>query len=90
MCLHKLNIEKKKMKPKKVGDLVSTADEREKILTRDTTNWNYEFYTITEFIKDAKLSYHINSYREGYSQALLQQTEMSIEEKEKVLKRLHL
>ena len=51
------------MTPKfKFHDLVRTADLKKTLSKRDTTNWFYKLYEITEIILDTIPSYRIEKY----------------------------
>ena len=79
-----------KVKPKyEVGDLVRTADLKKTFSKGDTTNWSYKLYKITEFINDTISAYHIDNLKERYNESLLKKTELTMEEKIDVMKKLN-
>ena len=78
-----------KIKPKyEIGDLVRTADLKKTFSKGDTTNWSYKLYKITEIVNDTFPSYHIDNLPERYNGALLEKTELSMKEKDSVMKKL--
>ena len=78
-----------KIKPKyEIGDLVRTADLKKTFSKGDTTNWSYKLYKITEIINDTIPSYHIDNLPGRYNGALLKKTELSMKEKDSVMKNL--
>ena len=80
---------RKKVKPKfQINDLVRTADLKKTFSKRDTTNWSYKLYKITEIIKDTKPSYKIDNLKERYNESLLKKTELTIKENNNVMKKL--
>ena len=90
--IYKILLDKrKKVKPKfQVNDLVRTADLKKTFSKSDTTNWSYELYKITEQINDTIPSYHIDNLQERYNESLLKKTELTIKQKEDVMKKLNL
>ena len=82
---------RKKLKPKyEIGDLVRTADIKKMFSKSDTTNWSYKLYKITEKIKDTIPSYHIDNLPERYNESLLKKTELTMKEKNSVMKKLNI
>ena len=80
-----------KIKPKyEIGDLVRTADLKKTFSKRDTTNWSYKLYKITEIINDTIASYRLNNLKERYNEALLKKTELTMKENNTVMKKLNL
>ena len=66
---------RKKIKPKfQINDLVRVADLKRTFSKRDTTNWSYKLYKITEIINDTIPSYKINNLPERYNESLLKKT----------------
>ena len=77
------------MKPKfQVNDLVRTADLKRTFSKGDTTNWSFKLYKITEIINDTILSYKINNLKGRYNEALLKKTELTMKEKDNVVKKI--
>ena len=62
----------------------------EYIFKFDTTNWSYKLYKITEIIDDTIPSYRITIYPERYNEALLQKSQLTLAENNKVMKKLNL
>ena len=63
---------RKKVRPKfQINDLVRTADLRKTFSKRDTTNWSYKLYKITEIINDTIPSYRLDNIKERYNESLL-------------------
>ena len=55
----------KKLKPKfRINDLVRTADLKKTFSKRDTTNWSYKSYKVTEIFNDTISSYKIDNIKE--------------------------
>ena len=82
---------RKKIQPKlQVNDLVRTADLKKTFSKGDTTNWSYKLYKITEIINDTIPTYKIDNLPERYNEALLKKTELTLEEKNNVMKKLNL
>ena len=80
-----------KIKPKyEIGDLVRTADLEKTFSKGGTTNWSYKLYKITEIKNDTIPSYHTDNLPERYNESLLKKTELSIKEKDSVMKKLNL
>ena len=80
---------RKKIKPKfQINDLVRDADLRRTFLKRDTTNWSYQLYKITEIINDTIPSYHIDNLPERYNVSLLKKTGLTMKEHKDVMKKL--
>ena len=52
----------------KLGDLVRTAAIKRVFSKRDSTNWSYKLYTITEIIEDTIPSYRIDILPERYNE----------------------
>ena len=74
----------------KLGDLVRTADIRRVFSKGDSTNYSYNFYTITEIIHDTILSYRIDYLPERYNENLLLPTKLSLDENNQIMKKLNL
>ena len=80
---------RKKIKPKfQVNDLVRTADLKKTFSKRDTTNWSYKLYKMTEVINDTIPSYHIDNLKERYNESLLKKTDLTMKVNNKVMKKL--
>ena len=78
-------------KPKfKLGDLVRTADIKKVFSKGDSTNCSYKLYTITEVIHDTIPSYRIDYLPERYNEDLLLPTKLSLEQNNKIMKKLNL
>ena len=81
----------KKITPKfQIDNLVRTTDLKRTFSKGDTTNWSYNLYKITEIIKDAIPSYHIDNLKRRYNESLLKKNELSMKEKNSVMKKLNL
>ena len=74
----------------KLGQLVRTADIKRVFSKGDSTNYSYKLYTITEIIHDTIPSYRLNYLPERYNQSLLLPTKLSLQENNKVMKKLNL
>ena len=57
---------------------------------RDTTNWSYKLYKITEIIRDTVPSYRTDNLPERYNEALLKETKLTMKENQAVMKTLNL
>ena len=80
---------RKKIKPKfQVNDLVRTADLKKTFSKGDTTNWSYNLYKITEIVNDTIPSFKINNLPERYNESLLKKTDLTLKEKDNVMKKL--
>ena len=78
-------------KPKfKLGQLVRTADIKKVFPKGDSTNYSYKLYTITEIIHDTIPSYRIDYLPERYNENLLLPTKLSLDENNKIMKKLNL
>ena len=86
-----LKDDRKIRKPKfNLGQLVRTADIKRDFSKRDSTNYSYNLYTITEVIHDTIPSYRIDYLTERYNENLLLPTKLSLEENNQVMKELNL
>ena len=86
-----LEDKRRKLDPKfKLGDLVRKADIKRVFSKRDSTNYSYKLYTITEVIHDTIPSYRIDYLPERYNENLLLPTKLSFEENKKIMKELNL
>ena len=82
---------RRKKTPKfQINDLVRTADLKKTFSKSDTTNWSYKLYKITEINNDTIPSYHIDNLPERYNESLLKKTDLTIKEKNSVMKKLNL
>ena len=82
---------RKKIKPKfPINDLVRTADLKKTFSKSDTTNWSYNLYKITEIINDTIPAYKIDNLPERYNESSLKKTELTIKEKDNVMKKLNI
>ena len=80
-----------KIKPKfQINDLVRTADLKKTFSKGDTTNWSYKLYKITEIINDTIPAYKIDNSKERYNESLLKKTELTMKEKNSVMKKLNI
>ena len=80
---------RKKVKPKfQINDLVRTADLKRTFSKRDTTNWSYKLYKITEIINDTIPSYKIDNLSERYNESLLKKTELTKKKNNSVMRKL--
>ena len=52
------------------------------------TNWSYKLYKISEIINDTIPSYKINNLPERYNESLLKKTDLTMKEKNSVMKKL--
>ena len=78
-------------KPKfKLGQLVRTADIKRVFSKGDSTNWSYKLYTITEVIHDTIPSSKIDYLPERYNENLLLPTKLTLEQNNKIMKKLNL
>ena len=65
--IYKTNV--KTVQPKfQLNDLVRTADLKKTFSKRDTTNWSYGLYRITEIINYTLPSYRLDSLPERYNE----------------------
>ena len=86
-----LQDKRQKQKPKfQLGQLVRTADIKRVFSKRDSTNYSYKLYTITEVIHDTNPSYRINYLTERYNENLLLPTKLSLEQNKQIMKELNL
>ena len=80
---------RKKIKPRvQVNDLVRTADLKKTFSKGDTTNWSNKLYKITETINDTIPSYRLDNLPERYNESLLKKTELTLKEKDNIMKKL--
>ena len=88
--VYKMLLDKrKKITPKfQINDLVRTADLKKTFSKGGTTNWSYKVYKIIENINDTIQSYHIDNLKERYNESLLKKTELSMKEKNIVMKKI--
>ena len=83
----KLKDDREIQKPKyKLGQLVRTADIKRVFSKRDSTNYSYTLYKITEVIHDTIPSYRIDYLPERYNENLLLPTKLSLDENNKIMK----
>ena len=71
-----------------INDFVRTADLRRTFSKRDTTNWFYKLYKITETINDTIPSYKIDNSPERYIESLLKKIELSLKQNQDVMRAL--
>ena len=80
-----------KITPKiQVNDLVRTADLKKMFWKGDRTIGSYNLKKITEIINVIIPSYHIDNLPERYNESLLKKTELSMKEKDNVMKKLNI
>ena len=87
------NLEDRRVKQKpniQLGDLVKTSDIRKVFCKRDSTNFSYEDYTITEVRHDTNPSYRINYFPARYNKNLILPTKLSLEQNNQVMKKQNL
>ena len=83
--------DRQKQRPKfKLGDLVRTNDVIKVFSKRDSTNYSYKLYTITEIIHDTIPCYRIDSLPERYNENLLLPTKLPFEQNNQIMKQLKL
>ena len=70
-----------------MNDLVSKADLEKNFSNSDLINWSYRLYEVTEVIDDTIPSYKINQFPERYTEALLKNTELTMEEHKDVMRK---
>ena len=86
-----LRDDREKKTPKyKLGQLVRTADIKRVFSKRDSTNYSYKLYTITEVIHDTIPSYRIDYLLKRDNQNLLLPTKLTLDENNKIMKELYL
>ena len=79
---NKLLDKRKRTNPKfQVNNLVRTADLNKTFSKGNTTKWLYKFCKNGEIINDSISSYIIDNIKEGYNEALLKKTELSMKKK---------
>ena len=74
----------------KLGQSVRTSDVKRVFSRRDSTNYSYKLYTITEIIHDTIPSYRINQLPERYNENLLLPTKLTLEQNKQFMKELNL
>ena len=80
----------KKIKQKlEIHNLVRFGDLRERFSKKDTANWSYRLYEITEIFNDTIPSYKINQFPERYKETLLRRTELTLKENDSDVKKLY-
>ena len=85
-----LRDKRKILSPKyKLGQLVRTADIKRISSKRDSTNYSYKLYTITEVIHDTIPSYRTDYLPERYDENLFLHTKLTLEENNQVMKKLN-
>ena len=78
-------------KPKFIlGQLVRTADIKKVLPKRDSTNYSYKLYTITDVLHNTIPNYKLNYLHESYNQNLLLPTKLSFEQNNQIMKELNL
>ena len=86
-----LQDKRKETKPKnEKGDSVRTADLRQTFSKCDTNNWSDKLSEITEVFNDSIPSYPIENTPERYKKTLLKITEMTMKEKDGVMKKVNI
>ena len=82
---------RKRISPKfKIHGLALVADLRKTFSKKDTTNWSYMLYKITDKINDTIPSSKIDNIKERYNEALLKKTELTLKENKDVIKKLNI
>ena len=82
---------RKKVTPKfQINNPVRTADLKKTFSKSDTTNWSYKLYKITEIVQNTVPPYKIDKLKERYNESLLKKTDLTMKEKDNVLKKLNL
>ena len=74
----------------KLGQLVRVADIKRVFSKRDSPNYSYKLYTITEVIYDTIPSYRIDYLPERYNENLLLPSELTLDENNEVMEELNL
>ena len=86
-----LLVKRKKLTPKfQVNDLVRVADLKKTFSKRDTTNWSYKLYKITEINNDTIPSYKTDNLKEIFNESLLKKTELTMKENKDVMKKINI
>ena len=79
------------IKPKcKLWGPVRTADSKKTFLKRDTTDWLYMFFKITEIIIHTIPIYRIDDLPERHNEALLKETKLTLKYNDSVMKKLNI
>ena len=60
------------------------------IFLKNSPNWSYKLYRITEIIIDTIPSYHIDNLKERYNESLLKKTDLTLKENDNVMKKLNI
>ena len=80
---------RKKITPKfQINNLVRVAVLKKTFSKGDTTNWSYKLYKNTEIVNDTIPSYKINKLPGRYNKSLLKKTNLTLKEKNSVMKKL--
>ena len=90
--VHKNLLDKrKKITPEfQINDLVRTPNLKKTFSKRDTNNWSYKLYKITEIVNDTIPSYHIDNLKERYKNSLLKKTELTLNQNKDVTKKINI
>ena len=73
-----------------MGDLIRTSDIRSVLSKRDSTNYSYKLYTVTEVLHDTIPSYRINYLPERFNENFLPPTKLSLERNNQAMKKLNI
>ena len=78
---------RKKIKPKfQVNEFVRTADIEKTFSKSNSTSYSLKLYKFTEVFNDTIPSYRIDKLSEGYNEALLTKTNLTLKEKKMLRK----
>ena len=78
---------RKKIKPKfQVNEFVRTADIEKTFSKSNSTSYSLKLYKFTEVFNDTIPSYRIDKLSEGYNEALLKKTNLTLKEKKMLRK----
>ena len=87
----KLQDKRRKLNPQyKLGQLVRTADIKRVFSKRDSTNYSYKLYTITEVIQDSIPSHRIDYLTERDNEKLFLPTNLTLDENNQIMRELNL
>ena len=72
-----------------MNDLVRVSGLKKTLPKSDTTNWSLKLYKISEIINDTIPSYRVDKLQERYNEALMEKTNLTMKEKNDVMKDLN-
>ena len=72
------------------NDLVCVSDLKKTFLKRDKAKWSYNLHKIKANINDTKPRYKIDTLQERYNDALLKETELTLNENRDVIEKLNI